>query len=598
MTAPRATTIPACLNLRDDIGSIPADQENLCLLLGDSCQYGYGLDSGQTVASLLEQFLANGKRKTFARCVNAGVPNFSAMDAALYARLFLRHLAPSLIVWTFCSNDAEMLPATQGMTHQEHIDATWEEGSPCLPYLERAFSLVAEFGCPVITLYVNDAEHPLHTRAQGVFRDLSERFGFRHIDGYEIISRVPPRERGVGPEDAHPSEQVNMLLAKRISNIVKKEALLPAARDGEDRPDPAGPEITSPALAPWLCRMKREGRQLSLDLDLLLLRKGCEVMEDDRLRPLFMDALRAKLPAGIAVADPVGHIRDRLAALHRTIAVETPPADIACALRPLTDAMDGLKDCIARIDRCAEPDYRAALADKALAVCCTLTLLNHFHGYDVLCASHRVMDGHGVLSLGIEADSPGDRVMVRIKTREPEVGFHTMQFYCKLDGSAVIRRLPPFDLADVAISVTDDRIDRIKAVRLHLDGRMIKDFDLAAHTQAGRILLPDLGPLLDRNRPLAGLEAVRGKSVAICPGGPTTELLLREYDLSACRMMAVMDRTLRGSLCGLPMEPMADVLQRKPDHILVNSLSSYAVIRRDLEAAGLVEHQDFSAILI
>ena len=83
---------------RRDYTALPAEGTYRVMLLGPSFAYGWGVDYEQSFASLLEEFLEEGKLSTAVEVINAGVPSLPAAPQLNWFRNVGRNFAPNLVI--------------------------------------------------------------------------------------------------------------------------------------------------------------------------------------------------------------------------------------------------------------------------------------------------------------------------------------------------------------------------------------------------------------------------------------------------------------------------------------------------------------------
>jgi lysophospholipase L1-like esterase len=76
------------------------------LVLGDSCTYGFGINSNRTYSALLEDKLIKKYRRNI-RVINAGVPGFDTKQEVAYLKHYGMKYRPDLVVIAFMNNDLE-----------------------------------------------------------------------------------------------------------------------------------------------------------------------------------------------------------------------------------------------------------------------------------------------------------------------------------------------------------------------------------------------------------------------------------------------------------------------------------------------------------
>jgi len=85
----------------DGFRTTPAidNAERAVLFLGDSCTLGIGVDDDQTIPAVVQRKLSG------TRCINAGVPGYSAYQGRVYLEEIVRDLQPAAVVINFGFND-------------------------------------------------------------------------------------------------------------------------------------------------------------------------------------------------------------------------------------------------------------------------------------------------------------------------------------------------------------------------------------------------------------------------------------------------------------------------------------------------------------
>lgn len=85
----------------DGFRTTPAidNAERAVLFLGDSCTLGIGVDDDQTIPAVVQRTLSG------TRCINAGVPGYSAYQGRVYLEEIVRDLQPAAVVINFGFND-------------------------------------------------------------------------------------------------------------------------------------------------------------------------------------------------------------------------------------------------------------------------------------------------------------------------------------------------------------------------------------------------------------------------------------------------------------------------------------------------------------
>jgi len=77
----------------------PATSDRSVLFLGDSCTLGIGVDDDQAIPSVMQGLISG------ARCINAGVPGYSAFQGRVYLESIVRDIRPAAVVINFGFND-------------------------------------------------------------------------------------------------------------------------------------------------------------------------------------------------------------------------------------------------------------------------------------------------------------------------------------------------------------------------------------------------------------------------------------------------------------------------------------------------------------
>ena len=96
--------------IREDtfISLVKPARELRILFLGDSCTFGYGVRHTETFVALLQRNLNKKKRLSGIKCINAGVPGYSAFQGRRYYETEGYRFAPDLVVACFGWNDGSV----------------------------------------------------------------------------------------------------------------------------------------------------------------------------------------------------------------------------------------------------------------------------------------------------------------------------------------------------------------------------------------------------------------------------------------------------------------------------------------------------------
>jgi len=195
--------------------------------MGDSLMNGFGLNSEESFPSHLNRFLTSGTQQHAVKVVNVGYPGYNALDSVLQYYWFFSAYPTHLIVWELCQNDIEMFPTGREGDWTETLRQIWSSDETHHKYFTKAFDLLKNIApCPVIVFYNGNPEHDLHRTASDAVRKFCQRYGFHYADVMDIIASIPETSRKVNKIDNHPSGQMNLILAKHISNYIKKNKVL------------------------------------------------------------------------------------------------------------------------------------------------------------------------------------------------------------------------------------------------------------------------------------------------------------------------------------------------------------------------------------
>jgi len=97
--------------------AVPVSPQRTILFIGDSCTLGIGVDDDATIPALVQDRLPG------VRCINAGVPGYSAFQGRVYLESIIAELKPSVVVMCFGFNDHAAWDNKSDLEHAAAIAA-------------------------------------------------------------------------------------------------------------------------------------------------------------------------------------------------------------------------------------------------------------------------------------------------------------------------------------------------------------------------------------------------------------------------------------------------------------------------------------------
>lgn len=94
---------------------VPASAQQTILFLGDSCTLGIGVDDDATIPATVQERLPG------RRCINAGVPGYSAYQGREYLESIIEKLKPQFVVMCFGFNDDAAWDDRSDLEHAAQI---------------------------------------------------------------------------------------------------------------------------------------------------------------------------------------------------------------------------------------------------------------------------------------------------------------------------------------------------------------------------------------------------------------------------------------------------------------------------------------------